>query len=275
MSSQALSHLRLPGANVAAGAQSSFRMPLGRKYHQILFAYSGVTLAQMTNIEVRMNGVAFQSFRDGTELETISKFLGLPVTAGVMVLDFERMGLLSGPNRYATAVDTTPPADSANGITPFTFEVVMDIDAAALAPALNVWAVTSPGNPSQTLRPLRKIRDFSTAVSSTGNFEISDVVRSNLIEGMAFDMSTVTFDNLIVEIGQVKVIDAPVAQINHLQDRGIRVPQANWQFVDFSYAGFGDRALNAAGAQDFRIKLNATATGQLPYKVFYLGELER
>lgn len=273
MSNQALMVRKLPGGvGVAAGAQASFSIPLGRRYHQLVFEYSGVTLAQMQNIEVRLNGVTFQKFRSGTELEVFSQFYGLPVQAGRMVLDFERMGLLNAANRAMTCVDTTRPGE---GVIPQTFDIVMDIDGAATAPAFDVYGFTSVGNPSNNARVLKKIRTHSINVSATGDFEISDVVRSNVIAGIAFDTSTVDFDNIEIEINGLKILDAPKAQLNHIQDRGILVPQANWFIYDFGYSGFGDRILNAAGSQDFRVRLNATSTGALPYSVFYLGQLER
>ena len=268
---------KLPGGvGVFAGSQASFAIPLGRRYHQIVFEYSGVTLAQMTNIECRLNGVTFQKFRTGTELELISKFYGLPVEAGRMVIDFERMGLLNSGNRSLTCVDTTKPAQGGPNVNPQTFEIVMDIAAAASAPAFTVYGHTSPGVPGQSdPRIFKKVRAHSTSVSSTGTFEISDVVRSNVISGIMFDTSTVDFDNFELEINGLKVIDAPKAQLNHMQDRGVYVPQSGYFLFDFSYGGFGDRILNAAGSQDFRVRLNATSTGALPYSVFYLGPLER
>lgn len=274
MSNQALMVRKLPGGvGVAAGAQASFSIPLGRRYHQLVFEYSGVTLAQMQNIEVRLNGVTFQKYRTGTELEAFTQFMGLPVQAGRLVLDFERMGLLNAANRAMTCVDTTRPGE---GVIPQTFDVVMDIDGAASAPAFDVYGFTSPGNSGNNNRILKKVRTHSVSIGSTGDFEISDVVRSNVIAGIAFDTSgTVAFDNIEIEINGVKIIDGPTAQLNHIQDRGIFVPQSGWFIYDFGYSGFGDRILNAAGSQDFRIRLNATATGSLPYSVFYLGALER
>lgn len=274
MSNQALMARKLPGGvGVAAGATASFTIPLGRKYHQVGFKYSGVTLAQMKNIEVRLNGVTFQKFRDGVELEAITQFYGLPVLAGFMVLDFERMGLLNAANRGLTAVDTTNPGDQ--GVVPQTFDVVMDIDAAATAPLFDVYGYTSPGSPGGGARVFKKIRTFSTSVGSTGEFEISDVVRSNVMTGFMFDTTNVGIDNIEVEINGLPIINAPTADLNHLMDRGILVPQANKFIFDFSYSGFGDRVLNASGSQDFRITLNTTSTGALPYSVFYLGPLER
>lgn len=276
MSNQALMTRKLPGGvGVAAGATASFTIPLGRKYHQIELKYSGVSLAQMKNIEVRMNGVTFQKFRDGEELETITKFYGLPVLAGSLVIDFERMGLLNAANRGLTAVDTTNPGG--DGVVPQTFDIVMDIDAAATSPAFDVYGYASPGTPGNGSRVFKKIRTHSTSISSTGLFEISDVVRSNVMTGLMFDLSgsNANFDNIEIEINGFTIIDAPVASLNHFMDRGILVPQTDKFIFDFSYQGFGDRILNASGSQDFRIRLNATETGALPYSVFYLGPLER
>lgn len=277
MSNQALMIRKIPaGGAVNAGGQASFTLPLGRRYHQVAMKYSGVTLAQMTNIEVRLNGVTFQKFKDGNELETIAKFKGLPVTAGYLIIDFERMGLLDAGNRTLTCVDTTRPAENSPNVAPQTFDIVMDIDAAATNPTFTLWGFTSPGNQGQsTPRIFQKIRSHSTQVSSTGDFEISDVVRSNVIAGIMFDTSTVTFDNLEIELNGLKIIDAPSDLLDHMQERGIRDAQANKLIFDFSYQGFGDRILDAAGAQDFRFRLNATATGNLKYSVFYLGPLER
>ena len=261
---------KLPGVeSVAAGSRASLKLPIGRTYYQVALKYAGVTLAQMKNFEILVNGIVFQKYRSATEIEKFALYQGMPVLAALLILDFERMGLLSEANRLITALGTG--VTNPNGVTPTIVEIAFDIDAGAAAPVISAEAVTGPPSP---LGLLRKIRNFSVPVGVTGEIEISDLPRSNLIEMVAFDTSTVTLTDVSVELDGVKIIDGPWTLHEHLADRGLRAPQAGLKVLDFCYAGFGSDVLNAGGSQDFRIKVEATATGSLPVTVYYLGPLE-
>jgi len=266
---------RLPGfEGVAAGNTATLRVPLGPTYHQIFIPYAGVTLAQLENITVSINGVEFMRFRSGAELDVYNQYLGKAAAAGILTIDFERE-VRTKQLREMTAVGTVGAAQD-GGVIPTTLTVSVDIAAAAAAPALaNPHArMSAPSG----LGVVRKFRTFTLDMNITGENEVSNIPRSNLISRMFFDEAAVTaIERLRVDVNQNEIFDRTRALNELVQtdlSEGDRVPQADLFVLDFLESRDGDNALNAIGAQDFRLKATVTAGGAVPTSVEYIGNLE-
>jgi hypothetical protein len=266
---------RLPGfEGVAAGNTATLRVPLGPTYHQIYIPYSGATLAQLTNITVSINGIEFMRFRSGVELDRYNQYCGKAAASGVLTIDFERE-VRTKALRELTAVGTVGAAED-GGVIPTTLTVSVDIAAAATAPALpNPHARTSA---PRGLGALRKFRTFSLDASITGENEFANIPRNNLISRIFMDEAAVTaITRLKVDVNQNEIFDRSDALNALIQadlSEGDRVPQPDLYVVDFIESRDGDNALNAIGAQDFRLKATVTAGGAVPTSVEYLGNLE-
>lgn len=265
---------RLPGfEGVAAGNTATLRIPLGPTYHQILIDYSGVTLAQLTDIKASINGVTFQDFRSGEELDIYNQYDGKAAANGILVLDFERAALRTKPLREITAIGTNGGVEG--GVIPSTFTLEISIDIAAAAPALAARARMSAPRP---LDLVKKVRRFSLDANIVGENEFANIPRQELISRIFFDESNVTsIDRLKVELNQFEIFDRTRAENELYQtdlSEGVRVPQANYFVYDLLEARFGDTMLNAAGSQDFRLKPTVTGAGAVPTTVEYLGRVD-
>ncbi|MCS6238012.1 hypothetical protein G3495_23445, partial [Shewanella baltica] len=83
--------VKLPSfSNVAAGNTATLELPIGRTYDKIHIAYTGVTLAQMKNIRLEVNGKAILEFKDGQALADYNKFYKRNTANGILDLHFKR-----------------------------------------------------------------------------------------------------------------------------------------------------------------------------------------
>ena len=130
---------KLPSlANVGAGQSATLNCPVGLSYDRIEIEYAGVTLAQMKNIEVVINGKPVMTFKDGARVESLNDYYGRPKTAGFLTLHFARPEMKTLEQQRLTSVGTVDVA---------TLAVNIDIDAAAAAPVIKAHAVQSEPAP--------------------------------------------------------------------------------------------------------------------------------
>ena len=94
-----------PFEGVAAGNTALIKLPIGRRFHSIFLIYSGVTLAQMTEIRVMANGKVFQRFT-ATERDNMNQFIGQAAAAGILQIPFDRVGLKNREQEELTSVNT-------------------------------------------------------------------------------------------------------------------------------------------------------------------------
>ncbi len=261
---------RMPGfEGVAAGNTATLRCPIGLTYQQLLITYSGVTLAQMDEIRVLANGEPIMRFTSGTQLDNINQYEGRAAAAGVLVIDFARYNLRTRQGEEFTALGTGDPNDPQK-IT--TLSVEIDINAAATSPALSAKAVQSLPRP---VGMIKKVRQFNYTVSATGDFEISDLPKGDIINKVVFDNhATIASTKLKVERDNFIVFERTTAENELLQTDGVRVPQAALAVFDPTENGHGAESLETAGVGDLRFTVTAGATGSLPVVVEYIAPLE-
>lgn len=256
-------------SGVAAGQTATLDCQIGASYHQILIAYSGVTLAQMEAIRVVANGVVIHRYTSGTQLDNHNQHQGRAAAAGILVIDFERYGLKTRAAKEITALGTGAPFDAKNNPTPITtLSVEIDIAAAAAAPALSAKAVQSGSAPTGLIK---KVKQFSYNAAAIGEMQVADLPRGDLINQVRFESSDA--DAVKVLTNNVEVFTRTKAENDLMQSDGVRAPVAGSFVFDLTEAGDGQEGLVTRGLNDLRFNVTMGAAGQVPVMVEYIGGL--
>lgn len=250
---------------VAAGQTATLRIPIGYTYHQLYITYSGATTAQITGVRLMGNGKALQVFKNFEQLDTINKFNGRAAANGIMVLDLDRFGLEGRAARELTAIGTGHPQDK----TPLTtLALELDIDSAAVSPAISATAVVSGPSP---VGFTTKMRQFSYNAPGSGNYEIASIPRGDLIDQVYFFSANINS----VELQRNSYVEFKRSNtLNDLiQENFIRNPQTGLFVYDPTEHGNGTETLATKGANDLRFILDMSAGGAVDVAVNYIGPL--
>lgn len=254
--------LRLPSfTTVAAGADTSLTCPVGgNTYERIMIEYSGVTLAQLQNIEVRVNGDPIQHFKTGQQLDDLNDFYGRPATSGILTLWFVRPELTDIAQRRMFALGTTNVQ---------TLSIHVDIDAAAAAPALTAHAVVSAPRPMVLVTKVKQY-PFNSAV--TGQVDIDNIPRGPRI--MAMHLGKADISDVEIELDSVKFYDATKTLAEAIQKENGRTPvTATYTHIDFMGDDDIGNALITANAADFRVKPTLDTSGATEIMVEFLDRV--
>lgn len=260
---------KIPNSNnVAAGQTGTWDLPIGRRYHQLDIEYSGVTLAQMTEIRVIANGEVIHKLT-ATERDAINGFDKKVKGGGILSIPFDRDNLYRQEGEELTAIQTGS-ADPKTGKAITTFKLEIDF-AAGSTPAVTVTATQSDNDPRRPgpgwiLRTLR----FPRALSINGRNEVADLpkatesaekypyINRTYIKSSVVDKVTVERDNL-------RIFERTKALNDRRQTDGVRTPQAGWYVLDPLEDGYDFEAFNlinpltGAPYQDFRFQIDLSA----------------
>lgn len=263
---------RMPGfEGVAAGQTATLRLPIGYTYHQLIIDYGTMSLSDMTELRVYINGENVQTFRDMSVFDSIfNQYEGRPASAdNIIVLDFERYGCRTRDSQIVTAIGTgAAEEEDPNAVR--TLSVEIDIDAAATGVALSARALQSPPSP---LGVVKVIRRFVRNPTGAGEYEISDLPTSgNLINKVLFrKVSGVgNIDRVQLERDNFMAFDRTAEENDIIQSAGVRVPQADLFVVDPTEDGFGAEGLATAGISDFRFTLTMSGAAAIEVYVEYV-----
>jgi len=249
-------------ANVAANASVVLNCPVGLTYEKITFVQGGTafTRAQMTNIEVKVNGKSIQSYLDGTELDEINDYYGRADTANYLTLHFNRPELRDLVQSRLTALGT---ADVQ------TLTVELDITGAT-APTLKAFAVLREPEP---LGLITKVKAFPVTFATAGKQDI-DSIPGNGPRIAAMHLFKSDVSDVEVEVDSIKVVDASKTEGEVIQKEAMpvaRVPQtAVATHIDFLLDGDTAQALVTKGVQDLRVRPTLTTSGAVRAVVEYL-----
>lgn len=243
--------------NVVGGSTATLNVPVGVTYHAIHFEYSGVTLAQMKNIEVQINGKTIQEYVDGTRLQDMNKYYSRHTEAGILTLWFDRIEYDNIMLRRTTAIGTANVS---------TFQIKMDIDAAATTPVIKAFATVSPNRP---LELITKVKRWVVSNSATGTKEVSDIPREGRIPTMFFFKSDI--NDCEVQINGVRIYELGKALGGKVQaDHGRTPDDSKYTAIDFHLEGDPAQALAVQGVADFRLRPNFGTSGTADLVVEYL-----
>lgn len=253
--------LRMPSPDsVAAGQTATLKLPIGNRYHELQLAYTGVTLAQMTEIRIYANGKAFQTF-SATDRDNFNQFDGLSAAAGILKIPFDRQGLKTLAAMEETAIDTgvdrTGKGERINS-----FYIEIDIATGAAAPALNMTATVSESYEEGVGTVLHIKRDTRT-FGGAGSMDISDLAygksTSVALNRVWFKPTAGQLNSIRIERNQTVLFERNKALNEFIQGDGERVPQAGYQVVDRTERGIGGDPIALVGAQDFRYIIETSA----------------
>ncbi len=276
----------LPNFNgVGAGQTATLDVPIGSTFHQFYFEFTGVTVAQLTNFKVLLNGIPHIELPNVSVLQAMNAFDGRGATSGIFVLDLERFGMLTRQGREMTAIGTGLGEADSNMVR--TFQIQMDIDAAATSPTLKATATTSPASLSGLVK---KIRLFNRQPNGAGTYEISDLPKGDIINRVFFQSNGATskISKLSLEIDSfIKFERSNVLNDAIQKDSGVRVPNAKYSVFDPTELGYSAETVdtrypNISGSpranqliSDLRFKLTMTGADNLLLITEYLGAVER
>ena len=254
---------KLPSlTNVSAGSTAVLNLPLGLTYDFIQLEYSGVTLAQMKNIKLEVNGKIIQEFKDGNQIVFLNTYHGRPAdAAGFLTLWMIRPEMHTLQDQRLTALGTSDIK---------TLTLRFDIDAAATAPAVKAHAVQSEPQPFGLCT---KIKSFVSSTAVAGVQEI-DNLPTNAARIGAIHLVKPDITDVEVTIDSMVAFQASKALAENIQKKYGKVPQtASATHIDWMLEGDMGQALTTQGVQDFRIKPTHGAAGQLDILVEYLDGL--
>lgn len=250
---------------VAAGQTATLRMPIGRTYEQLLITYSGATLAQLNELRIIANGEVIHRVTELSKLDSMNKFEGRAAASGVIVFDFNRYGLKTRAGVEFTALGTGVPVSADNPVTITTLTAEIDIDGAAISPALSAKAIQSA---PQKVGKILKTKQYTYTAGASGEFEIADLPKGDAINKIYVgNHSANAYTKLVIERDNFIVFERSVAENEAIQTDGVRTPQSDYVVYDPTEIGNGSETLATGGVQDLRIRLTLTTAGQVPLTV--------
>lgn len=253
--------IKLPNLqNVSAGGTATLSCPVGLTYDVITLEHTGVTAAQIKDIEVRVNGKVLQEYKNGDQVNALNTYYGRGTSAGFLELWFIRPELDTVKEQRLTALGTGDIQ---------TLDISLEIDALATAPAITAYAIQSE---PAALGVITKIRRFPLTFSAGGEQDISNLpLNGARIAAMHLE-SSVDISKTRVLVNSVDVFEATDKVAAQIQNRyGRTADSASDYFrADFMLEGDLSQAIITQGVQDFRVKPTLAGGGQVDVLVEYL-----
>lgn len=278
---------RLPsGEGISAGSTATFRIPVGQRFHALyfVFKYNAGTqnLSHFTEFRLFVNGQVFQKF-SATERDNLNQFDLFPsaiTNGGVLVIPFDRAGLLQNEQQELTAINTGVADKEGRLINSMYMEVDIAAGATVVAADLSLYAKVSDvvAGGAGLIPYIRK--EPRVVAGADSNFEISDLINPAVNSPDKVALSRVTFvpnanaiTNLQVDRNQYKIFERPDALNRHIQDAGIRSPRSGYYTIDTGENGVGTDVIQLYGMTDFRYRLNCSGAMTINVLSEYFGVL--
>ncbi len=266
--------VRLPyPEGVSAGGTAVFKLPVGRRIHNLMLAYAGVTLAQLTEIRVIANGKTIHRY-SATVRDSLNQFDGMEAAGGLLVIPFDRFNLKNRGGEEETALNTDSYDQSGRGIGSVTIEV--DIAAAAAAPVLSMTSTQSEkivGGSGTVLH----INKYPRSAAGAGEVQVSDIphggITTQALNRAVFVPSAGDITDVKIERDTYILWERSKALNERHQTNGVRVPQSGLIVVDKTEQGYAGDPIAMAGFSDFRFRLEASAAAQIDCYMETLGSL--
>jgi len=276
---------KMPAAqSVVAGQTTTFRLPIGRRYHALQLIGAGTAFApsDMSEIRVLLNNKVVQRYT-GAARDMMNQFDGRVAAttsaAGfTLVLPFDRYGILTKAGEEETAINTGS-ADPNTGKVINSMSLEIDITGGGTATgtlSLDLYATTSeqlPGGPGTVPYILKGVNDYAGAAE----YDVSDIPRGGVttqfVDRIFLTPSTSTLENLRVLANSYKVFERTAALNERIQTDGIRVPQAGTYVIDRTEHGYGGDPFDVRRLDDWRLQFTTGAAMTITRYVHYLGGL--
>lgn len=264
--------------NVRAGSTAIVDLPIGPSYVHLdlVFRGSGLTVADFTEIRVKMNGDVKHRY-SGPQLNAINKRRGLVDgdVAKRLLIPFTRRGLKLPASEMLTALFTGS-ADT-NGRAIMKLELEVDIAQNATNPQLELFARQGDniqGGPGLVLQYVRDTVDANfVGEKSIGNLvQRGDTSRLYANTHHLF-VSETALSRVRVRRNGLDIFDyTPTDIVIEEQEYAFDANHPNLVVIDPTIQGYGSNFFNLENLNDYRILLEmATATPSLDIISEYVG----
>ena len=273
------------GEGIGAGQTATFKLPIGRRYHEL--ALAGTTtggnafdFSSIAEIRIFLNGQVFHRY-SGTRREAMNKFDGrTPCTIDasnfIMVLPFQRYKLNTLAGEEETCVNTGS-ADPKSGQQITSMYMEVDIAPGVLGSiGFTLYAIQSEaqaGGPGT----LMYILPYTRTIGGAGDTEISDLPRGSAqtlaLNRSFLNPSANNITRVVVERNQYIIFDRTSQYNARVQNDGYRNPVTGYYVIDRTEDALGGDPIDLVGAADFRYRITADGAMTLNVVQEYLGTL--
>jgi len=261
-------------SSVAVGQTAKIKIPLGNTIHGVALLPTNLTLAEIEDIRVVVNGKVITRYDSGTQLDVLNQADGIP-SAGAgdisfLYIPFDRKGLRTRDAEEITAIGTGA-AEDPNPVQ--TLEVEVDIAAGAAGVTLAAQYEASGPSNSGLVKTIRLFPSYTAG--GAGEFEISDLPRTGIITKIYATGANIT--NLEIKRDQFTIFDRSLTTNNaKLALDGYRAAPASGFLFDAGEAGFGSNGIVLNNnVQDFRLIYDMSAGETFSVLVEYLAPISR
>lgn len=284
--------VRLPSPEgVAAGSTATFRIPTGRRIHELFlqFKKEDQTVNDFTEIRLYINSQLFQRF-SGLERDNLNKVDSAQGanTYGVLSIPFDRKKLLTLAGAEMTALNTGVADENGVSIKSMYMEVDLKSDATIVPSDLKLSSlesdpifVDSAGKAyGAGIIPFIR-REIRNVAGADSDFQISDLVNPGVNSPDKISLTRVSFipssnaniNGLKIDRNQYTIFDRSLALNNHLLTDGVRWPRDKWFTMDTTEKGHGGELVQLFGMTDFRYRLDVSAACSITCISEYFGAL--
>lgn len=249
-------------SNVQAGSTATLQLPLGLTYHALYLYFSGVSLAQLKNIRIEVDGKPIKKWADGVRLNIENMHYGRgAATTDTLPIFFTRNELEEINQRRVFALGTRDVQ---------TMSLLIDIDSEAAAPVLKANSVRSASAP---MGFITRIHEFKHSSAVAGEIEIDNIPLRQNASIAAIHIYSPDVTECSLQIDDAIVWEMTKSGAAKMQQDHGRTPQSNTKMsLDFLLEGDFVQAIQLAGVQDFRLKPVLSKAGSMDIVVEYLEE---
>ena len=269
---------------VNAGGTATFRIPVGKRIHELLLSYdydvATQNVADFEEIRIYVNGQVIQRF-SGVDRDTLNKFDKRAASLGVLSIPFDRKGMMTVAGREETALNTGV-ADPNTGIKISSVYMEIDLNSGmTITPDdLTLHALQSDALPNGagTIPYIR--REQRSPAGADTDFQISDLVNVGVnapdkvaLNRITFVPSSGNISSMKIDRNQYNIFDRTDALNRAMQNDGKRAAQSGYYTIDPTERGVSDEVINLMGTTDYRYRLGVSAASTITCISEYLGVL--
>lgn len=245
---------------VTRGTQFPVRLKIGPTYEYVdFYLMGGLTLAQMRDITVEINGKPIQTWRDGAQLQALNKYYRRPESDrdDMVRLWFYCPELETLEERRNFALGTAD-VDTA----------VITIEIAETAPEGANLEMSARTTFPQKLGVIRKVKQFPQTFAQGGEQDIDKIpARDASIIGM--HMQTTAVEKVRLQLDSLEVLRGSVARL-HDNYSEVTTAQPGFAHICYSPRAMPQDALSTEGVADFRLSLELSGAATFPLIVEYV-----
>lgn len=271
-----------PSTAPAVSSTTTFKLPIGRRYHslQLLATATTIAVSDLDEIRILLNNKVVQRF-SGADRNSMNRFLGIEdaaISAASFNLEipFDRYNLMTRAAEEETAINTGS-VDPNTGKVINAFSVEIDVGAGPTGTiAFTLYATTSekiPDGPGSVPHIVKSSRDFASA----SQYDVSDIPRGGVttkfLNALFMKPSTSTLESFKVLANNYTLFERTAALNEKKQRDGIRTPQAGWYVLDRTEWGYGGDPFDLRGLDDWRLQFTTGAAMTVTMYGEYIGEL--